>query len=78
MSPSLVLVTALRCCCKVLANTVTTELLVTKMTTGNHKNWTLDWTCELDCGLIVGPSFGLTYVLDVTRCQCLKLAKVIS
>ena len=58
MSPSLVLVTALRCCCKVLA-----ELLVTKMTTGNHKNWTLDWTCELDCGLIVGPSFGLSMYL---------------
>ena len=46
------------------------------MATGNHKNWTLYWTCELDCGLIVGPSFGLTYVLDVARCQCLKLAKV--
>ena len=61
-----------------LANTVTTELLVTKMTTGNHKKWTLDWTCELECGLIVGPSFGLTYVLDVAGCQCLKLVKAIS
>ena len=78
MSPSLFLVTAFRCCFILLANTVTTELLVTKMTMGNHKNWSLDWTCELDCGLIVGPSFGLTYVFDVARCQCLKLTKVIS
>ena len=65
MSPSLVLFTAFRCCCKVLANTVTTELLVTKMTMGNHKNWTLDWTCELDCGPIVGLSFELTHVLKL-------------